>query len=157
MSDPDVAILTAAPRILAVRRTTLTLATIQDAVGVLTAVYEALEEHGLPHLGINVFVYHNAAGQNLLATESGCPMEVGVVVPAAFESRAAVACSATPGGRVARAAHVGPYGLLHQTHKAVRNWCWQNGQKVAGPNWEVYVHGNEDPAALLTDVVYLLK
>jgi hypothetical protein len=88
-------------------------------------------------------------------------LEVGVELDAPFAGHGEAVASATPAGLVATATHLGPYGGLHATHKAIVEWCAQNGHTLAGPNWEVYGHWqdewNADPSAIRTDVFYLLK
>jgi effector-binding domain-containing protein len=109
------------------------------------------------HLGINVFLYHGEADKNLFHTDQGLPVEAGVRVGAAFASAGNVVCSATPGGTVATTVHIGPYEKLGEAHAAIRDWCQANNRRLAGPNWELYDHWNEDPGKLRTDVFYLLK
>src|SRR5438477_450390 len=46
--------------------------------------YEFLKQAGLSNLGINVVIYWNEPNRNLLKTDEGVPMEVGVQVPAPF-------------------------------------------------------------------------
>lgn len=88
-------------------------------------------------------------------------LEVGVELLNPFEGSGEVAGSATPAGRVAAATHLGPYGLLHRTHDAIRQWCISHGYSLAGPRWEIYGHWqeawNQDPAQIRTEVVYLLQ
>jgi effector-binding domain-containing protein len=105
----------------------------------------------------NVFLYWNDAEKNLLDTAEGMPLEAGVQVDAPFAGTEKVVCSATPGGTVATAVHIGPYQKLGAAHSAVRAWCKENNRTLAGPNWEVYGDWNEDPEQLRTDVFYLLK
>ena len=68
--------------------------------------------------------------------------------------------SATPRGPVATTTLYGPYGQLHKAHEAIRLWCANNRHALAGPNWEIYGHWqdewNNDPAKIRTDVFYLL-
>jgi hypothetical protein len=87
-------------------------------------------------------------------------LEVGVELDAPFAGHGEVVGSATPAGLVASTTHLGPYGLLHEAHKAISQWCANNGHKLAGPNWEIYGHWkdewNSDPSKITTDVYYLL-
>jgi hypothetical protein len=45
-------------------------------------------------------------------------------------------------------------------HQAIRDWCSAHNLQLAGPNWEVYGHWqnewNTDPAKIRTDVFYQL-
>jgi effector-binding domain-containing protein len=87
-------------------------------------------------------------------------LEVGVELDAPFAGFGEVVGSATPAGLVATTTHFGPYGLMHQAHKAILQWCRENGHKLAGPNWEIYGHWkdewNSDPSQIRTDIYYLL-
>lgn len=87
-------------------------------------------------------------------------LEVGVEVAGPFVPAGDVVASATPAGRVATTTHFGPYPKLAEAHHAIRSWCEQNGEALAGPNWEVYGHWqhawNQDPSQIRTDVYYLL-
>jgi effector-binding domain-containing protein len=83
-------------------------------------------------------------------------VEVGVQIVKPFEDTATVVCSATPGGRAATTAHYGEYSKLGPAHEAVMAWCKQQGERLAGPFWEVYGDWSDDPATLRTDVFYLL-
>jgi len=107
--------------------------------------------------GLNVFLYFDEDDQRLLHTEQGLPVAAGVKVAAPFAGAGKVVCSATPGGTVATTVHIGPYERLSEAHAAVRAWCKDNHHPIAGPNWEIYGHWNEDPAQLRTDVFYLLQ
>lgn len=84
-------------------------------------------------------------------------VEVGVEVFESFTPEGPVLASETPAGRVARTIHVGPYADLGRAHEAVRLWCASEGETLAGPSWEIYGHGTEDPAEATTEVVYLLE
>jgi effector-binding domain-containing protein len=109
------------------------------------------------HEGLNVFLYHDESGKDLLDTEQGMPIEAGVKVLAPFAGAGNVVCSATPSGTVASVVHFGPYERLSEAHSAVRKWCKDNNHPIAGPNWEIYGHWNDDPNQLRTEVFFLLK
>jgi effector-binding domain-containing protein len=87
-------------------------------------------------------------------------LEVGVELDAPFTGCGEVVSSATPPGPVAMTTHFGPYGLLHQAHGAIQQWCEQHGHTLAGPSWELYGHWrdewNSDPSKITTEVFYLL-
>jgi effector-binding domain-containing protein len=104
---------------------------------------------GLWTVGHNVAIYWDTA--------DGGSIEVGIQVTRPFESEDGVICSSTPGGRVARTAHYGPYSQLRVAHDAVMAWCRQHGHETALPFWEIYGDWDDDPAMLRTDVLYLLK
>jgi effector-binding domain-containing protein len=85
-------------------------------------------------------------------------LEVGVELEGPFVERDPVVLSATPSGAAAVVTHFGPYGGLGAAHAAVRIWCEANGHRLAGPNWEIYGHWqqewNTNPALIRTDVFY---
>ena len=88
-------------------------------------------------------------------------LEVGVELHGPFAENGEVVRSATPAGAVALATHFGPYGGLGAAHEAVRRWCQANNHRLAGPNWEIYGHWQDewsaDPSRIRTDVYYLLS
>jgi effector-binding domain-containing protein len=88
-------------------------------------------------------------------------LEVGVELAAPFAGHGEVVGSATPAGTVATTVHFGPYGRLHEAHKAICQWCADHGHTLAGPSWEIYGHWidewNSNPSRIRTDVFYLLK
>lgn len=99
------------------------------------------------------------AGRNVAVYWDGAiRLEAGVEALGPFTEQDGVVRSATPGGRVAVATHLGPYGSLGQAHAAVRAWATTNGQRLAGPNWEIYGHWqdawNANPSLIRTDVCY---
>ena len=84
-------------------------------------------------------------------------IEVGVEVSEAFAGLEDLPRSATPAGRVAATTHIGGYERLHDAHVAIHTYCKDQGHRFAGPSWEVYGHGTDDPAHTRTDIFYLLK
>jgi effector-binding domain-containing protein len=121
------------------------------------AVYALLKRQQITEFGKNVILYWDEDEKCLLQSEQGLAIEVGVQMFRPFESEDPVVRSATPGGMTAKAKHTGPYHLLGRAHGAIRNWCRHNNRRIAGPNWEIYGHWNDDPSKLETDVHYLLK
>jgi hypothetical protein len=114
------------------------------------AVWGVVRARQIPGAGRHVAVY----------LDGQINLEVGVELDAPFGGYGDVIDSATPAGPVAATTHYGPYGLLHEAHQAIRQWCANNGHVLAGPNWEVYGHWqdewNSDPTRITTDVFYLL-
>lgn len=154
----EIALCQVTPRPLAAAQARVKPQTLVPAIRPLfDAVYKYLNEAGVQERGLNVIVYWNEAGRNLLESEEGLPMEAGVEVEVALPQEGEVRASATPAGRAAGAVHVGPYDQLGKAHEAVRSWCEEQGLSLAGPNWEVYGHWNEDPQQLRTEVFYLLS
>jgi len=92
--------------------------------------------------------------------DGGIRLEVGVELLGPFAEEGEVIRSTTPSGAVAWTTHLGPYGDLGAAHEAVRQWCQANDRRLAGPNWEIYGHWqdqwNTNPALIRTDVYYLL-
>jgi len=110
-------------------------------------VWNYLRATGSPRPGRNLALY----------LDDEINLEVGVEVNQPFAGNDRVCCSSTPAGLAATTEHRGPYNGLGSAHRAIREWCAQNGHALAGPNWEVYGHWNNDPAQLRTDVFYLLQ
>lgn len=116
---------------------------VPEACGV---VWDVLRRLGVEGAGRNVAVY----------LDDAIHLEVGVEVAAPFDGHGDVIGSATPAGRVATAAHIGPYARLGEAHAAIRSWCGQRGCALAGPYWEVYGHWEDPPAEARTDIFYQL-
>jgi effector-binding domain-containing protein len=76
-------------------------------------------------------------------------VEVGVLAAAEFAGEGRVVCSSLPGGRVASTVHRGDW-QLGPAHDAIHR---AHGDELAGPRWEIYGHGDEEPQ---TEVSYLL-
>ena len=110
-------------------------------------VWSFVKSAGIPRPGRHVAIYFDGE----------INIECGVEVGEPFTGNDRVVCSVTPAGLVATTVHMGPYGRLGEAHKAVVDWCAANGYALAGPNWEVYGHWDNDPAKVRTDVFYLLR
>jgi effector-binding domain-containing protein len=121
---------------------------IPDACG---AVWSVVREQQLAGAGRHVALYVDAK----------ITLEVGVELDTPFVGHGEVVSSATPAGAVATAVHFGPYARLHETHRAIREWCANHAYALAGPCWEIYGHWkdewNSNPSKIRTDVFYLLK
>jgi len=61
-------------------------------------------------------------------------LEVGVELDAPYVGQGEVIGSATPAGRAASVVHFGPYDRLSEAHRAIREWCMENGYSLVGPN-----------------------
>ncbi len=92
---------------------------------------------------------------------AGGEVEVGAEVSAPFVGDDRVTCSELPSGHVATTVHFGPYPRLSEAHAAIREWCADQGHRLAGISWEIYGHWDEswnaDPSRIRTDVFYLLQ
>jgi effector-binding domain-containing protein len=140
----DVRIDTVQPERIAAVRAAWTRETLPSViVASLDQVYEFL--NGQPQLprGHNVIIYHSRS-----------ELEAGVQVSAAFSGAGAVQPSATPGGRVARTLHRGPYSRIGDANDAVHAWCRENGHRISGPSWEVYGDWAENEADLETEIFW---
>jgi effector-binding domain-containing protein len=127
------------------RATSQELATVvPEACGAVWGALRALQVRGA---GRHVAVYWDCQ----------INLEVGVEVESPFPGHGDVLGSGTPAGTVATVAHFGPYSRLGEAHAAICKYCSDHGHTLAGPNWEVYGHWNDDPAQLRTDVFYLLR
>jgi len=107
---------------------------------------------GLRTDGHNIFVYHEPPGKGALMS-----VDFGVEVTRGFATSGEVYATETPAGEVAEAVHVGGYDRLGDTHRAIRAWAEAQERGFAGQSWEIYGDWSDDPAALETTVVYLLK
>jgi effector-binding domain-containing protein len=88
-------------------------------------------------------------------------LEVGVELASPAVVSGELISSSTPAGKVATTTHFGPYQLLTDAHRAIRDWCAAGGHAMAGVNWEIYGHWidewNRDPAKIRTEIFYLLS
>ncbi len=109
-------------------------------------VWEYFRANQLPRPGRHVALY----------LDGEINLEVGVEVAQPIAGDSNVVNSCTPAGPVATTEHLGPYDRLGDAHAAICRWCVEHGHTLAGPNWEVYGHGCDDPTQLRTDVYYLL-
>ena len=116
----------------------------------LDRVYAASRAGSVQLDGQNIFVYSGDANGEV-------DVEFGVGTKRPFDPVGSIVSSVTPSGEVARTTHWGDYGGLGAAHAAVVAWCRSQGRAIAGPRWEVYGHWSDDPAAVRTDIFYLLK
>jgi effector-binding domain-containing protein len=121
---------------------------VPDACGI---VWGALRAQQVKGAGRHVAIY----------LDDQINLEVGVEMDTPFAGYGEVVGSSLPVGSVAKTVHFGPYGQLGEAHKAIRDWCARHGHALAGPNWEIYGHWeeewNRDASKIRTDVFYLLK
>lgn len=86
-------------------------------------------------------------------------LEVGFPVDRAIGAVDGVEAGSTPGGRVARLVHVGPYDQLGPSWERLGAWITAQGETPAVDLWEVYVTEptpDADPAGLRTELNWLL-
>ncbi|MGE3822123.1 MAG: GyrI-like domain-containing protein [Isosphaeraceae bacterium] len=114
-------------------------------------VWNVIRSRKIPGAGRHVSIYW----------DDQINLDVGVELESPFDGEGEVVGSTTPAGEVVTATHLGPYDHLHETHRAILEWCSKRGRTLAGPSWEIYGHWldewNTNPALIRTDVYYLLK
>ena len=134
-----------------------TRATRQTLGRVITSgpVWTFLRALGIRTAGHNVVVYRSRAGEAAALGEF--LLEVGADVFEPFAEAEGVVNATTPAGLSASTRHTGPYSEMGGAHEAILAWCRANGRRLAGPSWEVYGHWTDDPAALETDIFYLVS
>ena len=122
---------------------------IPEACGL---VWNAVRRLGVTSAGRHVALYTGCVNGRF-------DLEIGVEAGADAVADGEVVLSATPAGRVATVTHMGPYTGLREAHDAVQEWCREHKERPhGGPSWEVYGHmNNDDPAAVRTDIFYLLS
>jgi effector-binding domain-containing protein len=84
-------------------------------------------------------------------------VEVGVELSQPCPLTGRVVASSLPAGKVAMTVHHGSYRDLGSAHRAVVDWCAVQGERLAGPRWEIYGPHRDDPAEVWTEVHYLLS
>jgi effector-binding domain-containing protein len=96
--------------------------------------------------------------QNVMLYKDDAPsVEVGVLVGRSFSPEGCVTSSELPGGKAAMATHRGDYAALGRAHEAVLRFAEERELELAGPRWEIYGHGHDDPREVETEVYYLLR
>jgi effector-binding domain-containing protein len=84
-------------------------------------------------------------------------VEVGVELTRPCPLTGRVVASSLPAGKVAMTVWHGSYDGLGSAHRAVLDWCVAQGQRLAGPRWEIYGPHRDNPAELRTGIYYLLS
>lgn len=136
------------PRPLAVVRDRATRAML---VGKITGspIWSLIRARGLANGGHNVVVYRSRV-------DGSFDLEIGVDVLAPFDSDAQLISTSTPGGLVATTRYTGPYDRMSGAHHAVQTLIREKDLSFSGTSWEWYGHWSDDPAALITDIFYLI-
>ena len=96
-------------------------------------------------------------GRNVLLYRDDQPrVEVGVELdqPAHFDGR--LTRSHLPAGTVATVVHHGPPAGLFAAHEEIRDFCWGQRLRLAGPRWEVYGHPPGDGSHPVIEIFYLV-
>lgn len=142
------------PRLVAAVRRQATLAQV-PTLAVSSPVWGQVYGRNIETTGIGVIIYWDD-GKETLTGPTGVPTDFCVEVLEPFEGDATLAFAKTPAGRTATVRHFGSYAGLPGIHRDIRDWAGGMGEKLAGPNWEIYSHWHEDEAQRITDVYYLL-
>jgi effector-binding domain-containing protein len=116
----------------------------------LDSVWAFIRQTGLPH-GRNVIVYRNGGTRGFEIVEAGVQVFERPTLPEGLVA------SSTPGGRAARALHLGAYTGIGASTAELRDWCAANGYKPTGPSWEVYGPGNVETPKLETNIYILIE
>jgi effector-binding domain-containing protein len=115
----------------------------------LDKVYDIVRAGKVHQNGQNIMVYYPRP-------DGLVDIECGVEVAAKFDGLGEVVYCETPGGLAAATTHIGPYGQLGVSHKAIREWGRSNGHRLTATCWEIYGDWNEDPVKLSTELFHLL-
>ena len=114
-------------------------------------VWQAVQQQRIHGAGRHVAIY----------LDEEINLEVGVELKTPFPEYDEVVASSIPVGPVATTTHYGPYGQLLEAHNAIHVCCQNSGWELAGPNWEIYGHWqdewNSEPTKIRTDLYYLLR
>lgn len=100
---------------------------------------------------------HRGCRNVMLYLDDAPRVEVGVLLDQPCPLAGRVTTSSLPAGDVALTLHRGPYSGLGGAHQAVRDFCRAHDRRPAGPRWEIYGPHSDDPAAVWTEVSYLLR
>jgi len=123
---------------------------VPEACGI---VWNVLKANKITGAGRHVAVYWGCELNDI-------NLEVGVEMSGPFAGCGEVVASATLAGQVATTIHYGPYQQLKAAHEAIRQWSATGGYTLAGPNWEIYDHWNDEwnshPNKIRTDIFYLV-
>ena len=97
------------------------------------------------------FGFYPEAPTETVAVEAGFP------VSAPAETRGNAHRLVLPGGRVARAVHVGPYETMEKIYQDLQSWMAEQGLQPAVGMWECYLSDRQvepDPAMWRTEIVW---
>ena len=153
MEALSISVVDSAPRIYAYVRRLATLSSV-PAVAASTPLWTKVLHLGLKSYSTPMVIFRDGASDSLLADEE-VTVEFGAELAEAFPGDPTLGCAETAAGRTATARFTGHYERLPDVHRAIRAWCAERGERLAGPVWEVF-RWNYDPALLETDVYYLL-
>jgi effector-binding domain-containing protein len=96
------------------------------------------------------FARYLSFGERIEA-EAGFPF-AGTLVPTDRVGQAVL-----PGGRAVTATHVGPYDEIGPAWERTMAWLGEQGLEGAGPPWEAYLTGPEEPGMPVTEIVFPIR
>ena len=153
MAAPSIQIVECAVRDFAYLPRHVTIYTV-TAVSAASPVWTTAQERGLPRTGWLIGYFPNAPGEAIF-TEPAPEMQIGPEVEGTFDGDALLRHGQTPAGRAASTSYRGTHEEVESYHRAIRAWCADHGETLAGPIWERYVW-NEDPTRRVIELYYLL-
>ena len=86
-----------------------------------------------------------------IEAEAGFPF-VGPLVPTDRVTRTML-----PGGRAVTATHVGPYDEIGTAWDRATAWMGEHQLECAGPAWEAYLTGPDDPGPPVTEIFWPIR
>ena len=125
-----------------------------NSVAASTPVWVSAEDRGLPRTGWLIGYFPDAPDEAIFE-EPGTELRIGPELAQPFEPDALLHYTQTPAGRTAFASYRGVHEESPEVHRAIRAWCTEHGETLAGPIWERY-RWNTDPALRVIEVYYLL-
>jgi len=96
------------------------------------------------------FVRYLAFGDRIEA-EVGFPF-TGTLVPTGR-----VTLVTLPGGRAVTTTHIGPYTEIAATWESTVAWIGEHQLECAGPAWEAYLTGPDDPGPPVTEIFWPIR
>ena len=84
-----------------------------------------------------------------IEAEAGFPF-AGTLVPADDRVRQ----TTLPGGRAVKATHIGPYDEIGAAWERTTAWMGEHGLEGAGPPWEAYLTGPDEPGPPVTEIFW---
>jgi effector-binding domain-containing protein len=86
-----------------------------------------------------------------IEAEAGFPLD-GTLVPTDR-----VTPTLLPGGRAVMATHVGAYDEIGAAWERTTAWMGEHGLEGAGPPWEAYLTGPEEPGPPVTEIFWPIR
>ena len=126
---------------------------IADDLGrMFQLVTTALARQGVTPIGPPFARYHEWGDE--------VDLEAGMPVATVIRPDGEVGPSSLPGGRAARALHVGAYEDLRNTYESIEAWMAASGRSASGGPWEVYLTDpstEPDPRRWATEIIWPLR